>query len=256
MLLNLLSSHFISTNIIYFIGSGGHKKVTCSSTDPIHFYNKFEDYYEFTNFYPAKILVDEQMWNTSEHYFQAQKFIGTPFEEMIRLSTSPREVFELSRMPNVSHWCRSDWEEVKIDVMRKALLAKFSQHSYLRRKLLETKGRELIEHSPYDSFWGDGGNGSGKNWLGKLLMEIRDKVCAQSQVKSRSISPHRQLHQTGHPTDHSSVEEHEDVRMDTTDSTTHVSDKQPSCHEALRCAFSPQTDSLNHSFEDLTTWHL
>ena len=71
-------------------------------------------------------------------------------------------------------WCRKDWDEVKIDVMRKALLAKFGQHDKLRKLLVDTEKRKLVERSPYDSFWGDGGDGSGKNWLGVLLMEIRD----------------------------------------------------------------------------------
>jgi len=32
---------------------------------------------------------------------------------------------------------------------------------------------ELIEHTKKDSYWGDGGNGSGKNKLGKILMKVR-----------------------------------------------------------------------------------
>ena len=33
--------------------------------------------------------------------------------------------------------------------------------------------KELIESSPYDYYWGCGGDGSGKNRLGKILMEVR-----------------------------------------------------------------------------------
>ena len=60
--------------------------------------------------------------------------------------------------------------------MRKALFAKFTRSKYLRDRLLETGDRELVERSPYDSFWGDGGNGTGRNWLGRLLMELRTKL--------------------------------------------------------------------------------
>ena len=102
---------------------------------------------------------------------------------MIRMSLSPREAFEYSRRPSVSHWCRADWEDVKLNVMRKALLAKFTQHDNLRQKLIKTGERVLVERSPHDSFWGDGGDGSGQNWLGWLLMEIRDKVCKQSGLE-------------------------------------------------------------------------
>ena len=143
------------------------------STGPILFYNRENPYYEFTNFYYSPITLDSKRWTTSEHYFQAQKFVGTSHVEVIRNLTRPREAFEYARNPSVSRWQRGDWESVKMDVMRKALLAKFSQHDDLRRKLVETGDRQLIEHSPYDSFWGDGEDGKGQNHLGKLLMEIR-----------------------------------------------------------------------------------
>ena len=144
------------------------------TTGPIRFYNSDEPYYEFTNFYKVMIKVDGELWPTTEHYFQAQKFVGTPYVEYIRRLSRAREAFEFARIPGVSHWRRNDWENVKIDIMKKALLAKFSQHPYdLCRLLLGTRKRKLIEHSPHDSFWGDGGDGSGRNELGKLLMDIR-----------------------------------------------------------------------------------
>ena len=68
---------------------------------------------------------------------------------------------------------RPDWEVVKLDVMREALRAKFIQHRDLQEKLLSTGDRQLVEHTARDRFWGDGGDGSGKNMLGRLLMELR-----------------------------------------------------------------------------------
>ena len=69
---------------------------------------------------------------------------------------------------------RQDWEHVKEDVMRAALTAKFTQHPALRELLLRTRKAELVEHTPRDRYWGDGGNGRGKNRLGELLMELRE----------------------------------------------------------------------------------
>ena len=140
---------------------------------PIRFYNRDEPYYEFTNFYPAPIDLDGTTWPTTEHYFQAQKFIGTSYPEVIRQFDRPRQAFDLSRNPAVSPWRRKDWEDIKIDIMRKALLAKFTQHKHLRQLLLRTGDRYLIEHSPHDKFWGNGGDDSGGNHLGLLLMEVR-----------------------------------------------------------------------------------
>lgn len=121
-------------------------------------------------------MIDNMQWPTTEHYFQAQKFVGTPYEEAIRRLSFPREAFDFSRKPEVSYWRRSDWEQVKDDIMHKALLAKFTQHEWLQRLLLDTEDRELVEHTRNDSYWGDGGDGSGKNHLGKLLMKVRQTL--------------------------------------------------------------------------------
>ncbi len=146
-------------------------------TGPIHFYNRGEPFYEFTNFYTgAKFILDDNEWPTTEHYFQAQKFVGTPYVYKIRNALGPRDAFDLSRNPSISRWRRSDWEDVKMDVMRKALFAKFTSHTFLKNKLLETGKRELVERSPRDSFWGDGGDGTGHNHLGILLMDLRAKL--------------------------------------------------------------------------------
>ena len=57
--------------------------------------------------------------------------------------------------------------------MRKAVLAKFSQHEDIRAVLLETGSAVIVEHTSNDRFRGDGGDGSGRNWLGRILVEVR-----------------------------------------------------------------------------------
>eukprot|EP00731_Ephydatia_muelleri_P002188 Em0001g2188a len=145
----------------------------------IFFYNRGEPYFEFTNFAEYPIKIDGKTWPTTEHYFQAQKFVGTPYEEVVRTANSAREAFSLSRQPQASQWLRKDWEQVKVGVMYKALVAKFSQHSKLRATLLGTEDRELVEHTKNDGFWGDGGDGSGQNQLGKQLMRVRYDIQQQ-----------------------------------------------------------------------------
>ena len=149
---------------------------TTSTSSKIKFYNRDEPYYEFTNFYPCVVRIDGKDWPTTEHYFQAQKFIGTPYVEKVRKLQHPRDAFQLSRDPRVSRWRRTDWESVKDDIMLKALHVKFSKNSRLRKRLLDTGTRELIEHTSNDSYWGDGGNGTGQNKLGQLLMEVRREL--------------------------------------------------------------------------------
>ncbi|CAI1107241.1 Swarming motility protein ybiA [Serratia fonticola] len=74
------------------------------------------------------------------------------------------------------HPLREDWESVKDDVMRFAVLEKFKQNDNAREVLLATGNRQLIEHTKNDNYWADGGDGTGKNMLGIILMETRKNL--------------------------------------------------------------------------------
>ena len=143
-------------------------------TEPIRFYRVRDQYGEFSNFAAFPIVIDGREWRTTEHYFQAQKFVGTPHEEEIRLTPSPMVAARKAR--SRQRPLRTDWEAVKVDVMRTALRAKFTQHEQLRELLLATGESEIVEHTVNDRYWGDGGDGSGRNMLGRLLMEIREEL--------------------------------------------------------------------------------
>ena len=138
----------------------------------IHFYRNGEPFYEFTNFARYPIGLKGKTWPTSEHYYQSQKHAGSSLEERIRLADSPREAFDLGRsQPN-----RSDWGTIRDAVMREAVLAKFTQHSSLQELLLSTGDALLVEHTENDRYWGDGGDGSGSNMLGQILMSVRSQL--------------------------------------------------------------------------------
>jgi ribA/ribD-fused uncharacterized protein len=143
----------------------------------IRFYRTGEEYGCFSNFYASPVTLGGRTWPTSEHYFQAQKFAGTPREEEIRRVKSPSVAARMGR--SRQHPLRRDWEHVKDQVMRAAVLAKFSQHGDLRAILLGTGDAVLVEHTENDSYWGDGGDGSGKNRLGQILMSVREELRRQ-----------------------------------------------------------------------------
>lgn len=142
--------------------------------DTIKFYSVNDEYGEFSNFAYYRFTLDKQHWPTVEHYFQAQKFTDKAYQKKIRTASTPMLAATLGR--DRKQKLRKDWESVKVGVMRKALMAKFTQHPELKDLLLSTNDAKLIEHTSNDSYWGDGGNGSGKNMLGQLLMEIREKL--------------------------------------------------------------------------------
>ena len=142
---------------------------------PVYFYNTKENPYGcFTNFSRHGFELDGDWWTTSEHYFQAQKFAGTPHAEEIRKLLTPREAFNQAHKLN--HLVRSDWLQIRDDVMRKVVERKFEFNADIRAVLLSTGDALLVEDSPTDSYWGCGGDRKGKNMLGKILMEVREKL--------------------------------------------------------------------------------
>jgi hypothetical protein len=71
---------------------------------------------------------------------------------------------------------RKDWESSKDDIMREAVRMKFTHNLEMRKILLSTGDAQLVEHTKNDRYWGDGGDGTGRNMLGKILMEVRDEL--------------------------------------------------------------------------------
>jgi len=141
---------------------------------PIHFYGVGGEFGCFSNFSPFPIRLRKRVWPTTEHYFQAQKFAGTDHEEEIRRDGSPMIAARMGR--SRKRPLRKDWEGVKDGIMLDALRAKFDQHADLKRVLLETGDRTLVERTANDRYWGDGGDGSGRNRLGELLMLLRKEL--------------------------------------------------------------------------------
>ena len=140
----------------------------------INFYSVNDEYGEFSNFALYPIRLGKKTWPTTEHYFQAQKFQDKAYQEKIRKSKSPMQAAKLGR--DRKQKLRRDWESVKVSVMYDALKAKFTQYEELAQLLCSTGDAKLIEHTVNDSYWGDGGNGSGKNMLGQLLMRLRKEM--------------------------------------------------------------------------------
>jgi ribA/ribD-fused uncharacterized protein len=71
---------------------------------------------------------------------------------------------------------RKDWDSSKDGIMLVALRAKFDQHPDLKRILLDTGDRKIVEHTDRDRYWADGGDGSGLNRLGELLLRLRAEL--------------------------------------------------------------------------------
>lgn len=137
----------------------------------------------FSNFSNHGFVLDGYYWPTSEHYFQAQKFMPHSLEHfhMVRLAKNAREAANFGRDRRFP--LRSNWDRVKDIVMKRALVAKFTQNAHIGEILLSTGSKKLVDDSMTDYYWGIGRNKTGLNRLGELLMQVRDKHLVKHDVK-------------------------------------------------------------------------
>jgi len=154
----------------------------------ILFYHASDPYYGFTNFSPDPVEYKGKLYPTSEHLFQALKFMDRRPElaEHIRTcSTRPRVVFDETHRFNPE--VRPDWLKIRIQMMDLAIFYKFTQNAQLKEELLSTGDAELVEDSDKDAFWGVGPDGNGENQLGKALERLRAKL-RDSSPSNRPLS--------------------------------------------------------------------
>ena len=146
----------------------------------IYFYSAREEPYGcFSNFSPHGFQLDDYWWHTSEHYFQAQKFVDTDTNWFHKMRTikAPKEVAKMGR--SRLHPIRIDWEKIKEQIMYRAVLTKFTNHEDIKQILINTGEQLIVENSPMDYYWGCGKNGTGKNRLGEILMQVRKIISEQ-----------------------------------------------------------------------------
>jgi len=145
-----------------------------TESNVIKFWKVNDTYGCFSNFSKHGFDLDGFWWQTSEHYFQANKFTNTDkvWFDKIRESKTPKDAADMGR--DRSHKIHRDWEKVKDEIMLQAVLTKFKTHDDIHKILLSTGDNKIIEDSPMDYYWGCGADGTGRNTLGYILMEVRE----------------------------------------------------------------------------------
>ena len=137
------------------------------------------DFAYLSNFSPHEFIDEHDVdWRTNEHYFQAAKTFHPLWKMLIWDAPKPGIAKKLGADKDLL--LRDDWDSVRIPVMERGIFYKFEQNPDIKKKLLSTKGFELVEGNKWhDNFWGDCTckkclNIKGLNWLGQLLMMYRD----------------------------------------------------------------------------------
>ena len=154
--------------------------------------DSFTHEYRFlSNFHLVYITHDGLRYDSVEHAYQASKtmilaeryeFAGVRWDvENARLvpddeRMTPSQAKRYGRRVTL----RPDWEFVKLDVMHQLVSQKF-QNPRLATMLRDTDPHDLVEGNKWgDTFWGVY-NGVGENYLGKILMQVRDELRATAR---------------------------------------------------------------------------
>ena len=146
----------------------------------------------FSNLFPCAIRIAKREFTSLEQLFQfkrAKRHNRSDLAEKIYLSRDAYEIRQFGAEAGSSE----EWKKIEQDVMLAIMLRKFQQNPDLRRKLLATGDKTLVEATP-DKFWGAGvsltsralkeGSYPGGNRQGKLLMKARATIRLESGTEN------------------------------------------------------------------------
>lgn len=145
----------------------------------IRFYKEFGEYGYLATYSNYGFFKDGVFWKTSEHYYQAQKFMDSDTKIRIQNAETPKIASTIGRDRKLN--LRSDWEEVKQDVMFDAVYYKFKQNKDILQKLLGTGNARIVEATVKENYWGCGPKNDGQNNYGKILVKVREKLRAEQK---------------------------------------------------------------------------
>lgn len=127
-----------------------------------------------SNFYPVKIILDGVQFQSIEHAYMSQKSDDIKWKNFCsNYNSKAGDVKKQSRTIKL----KSNWDEIKLEVMKECIRQKFSQEPF-RTKLLKTGNEHIQEGNMWnDKFWGVClKTNKGENNLGKLIMDIRTSL--------------------------------------------------------------------------------
>lgn len=130
-----------------------------------------------TSDYPFEL--DGHHWKTAEHYYQAAKFKGLDYADSIMVAETGEDAYKLG-----NRWLKrkvNDWKANRQLYMTRALYRRVMEYPDVKEALLATGDTLLVETSLYDHFWGLGRDQRGENKLGKVWMDIRNKLNSQAE---------------------------------------------------------------------------
>ena len=117
-----------------------------------------------------------QVFPTVEHGYHYKKFSETSPQVAAKILAAPSPWAAMQIERGHKDKRRKDWQDVKVDIMTELVRAKVSQNEDVEECLRKTGSKQIIENSPWDTFWGIGKDGDGQNQMGKILMQVRTEL--------------------------------------------------------------------------------
>ena len=154
----------------------------------IGFYHETGPYGCFSNWYPVTFEVDGITYSSSEQYMMHQKALLFHDEKTAAKILEETDQLTIKRLGReVTPFNGDIWRRNNMSLMKKGLLAKFSQNEDILKELLDTGDAILAECAPRDTIWGIGLGLSnpkhqdpscwrGENRLGRVLMQVREEL--------------------------------------------------------------------------------
>lgn len=151
----------------------------------------------FSQWYSCEFVIDGIVFNTAEQfmmYSKAMLFDNKSIAEKILKTNDPRQQKELGR--NVLNFDNDVWNNTAFEIVYKGNYAKFSQNENLKKFLLDTENKSIVEASPSDIIWGIGLSETdtdrfdrvkwkGTNRLGEALICVREDIKNEIKITSR-----------------------------------------------------------------------
>lgn len=147
----------------------------------IYFYKEFGDNGYLASYSPHGFYKDGVYWKTVEHYYQAQKFENEDIKKQIIAAATPREASDIGRKRE--YVIKTNWDEIRCDVMFEAVLCKFRANEDIRNRLIDTGEEDIVEETQKENFWGCGPMRDGKNMYGKILCQVRGILAKEKEEK-------------------------------------------------------------------------
>lgn len=161
----------------------------------VRFFHEYDPFGYMSNFYPAAFSYAGKHFCSSEQFMMYHKvmvFGQTALSEQIMLTEDPEEMKRLGRT-RFANYDDNLWWQISYTIVKRGVRAKFEQNPALLEQLLQTDEQILIECAPMDSKWSIGRavddpacdnprSWNGLNYLGRILMEVRDELRRAAQM--------------------------------------------------------------------------